>query len=148
MSQAVWLLFVSTLFICFWWAKGMKLLEWSLNYVTYIPLDEEWQRSIFSEKLEQRHRELSFKYLRQSKEKKFSAHLCTLWAQRRSVSLYVFARSLFRIGRGSTCFSHRKRIDLFFAISFCPSDHFTSAAEWQKFTRIGLGFAPDRLFCL
>ena len=48
----------------------------------------------------------------------------------------------------SISFSHRERIDLFFAASFCPSDHFTSAAEWQKFTRIGLGFAPDRLFCL
>ena len=48
----------------------------------------------------------------------------------------------------SISFSHQKRIDLFFAPPFCPSDHFTSAAEWQKFTRIGLGFAPDRLFCL
>ena len=48
----------------------------------------------------------------------------------------------------SISFSHRERIDLFSAPSFCPSDHFTSAAEWQKFTRIGLGFAPDRLFCL
>ena len=92
--------------------------------------------------------ELSFKYLRQLKQKKFSAHLCTESTQRRSVSLGVFARSLFRIGRGSTSFSHQKRIALFSTPSFCPSDHFTSAAEWQKFTRIGLGFAPDRLFCL
>ena len=74
--------------------------------MTNIRYDEELKKIfLFSGELAQRRRELSFKYLRQSEQKKFSAHLCTESTQRRSVSLDVFARSLFRIGRGSTCFS-------------------------------------------
>ena len=99
-----------------------------------------WKKSSFSRENWHKDAESSVSNICDSRNKRSSRPTCALSQHKEDPSLF---RCLCSIS-----FSHRERIDLFFAPSFCPSDHITSAAEWQKFTRIGLGFAPDRLFCL
>ena len=101
---------------------------------------------LFSRKNLNKDTESSVSNICDSRDKRSSRPSCALSEHKEDPSLSMSLLDLFFASGEDRPVFRIRRIDLFSAASFCPSDHFTSAAEWQKFTRIGLGFAPDRLF--
>ena len=105
-------------------------------------------KDLFSRKNLNKDTESSVSNICDSRNKRSSRPTCALSQHKEDPSLSMSLLDLFfASGEDRPVFRIRRDRPVF-TPSFCPSDHFTSAAEWQKFTRIGLGFAPDRLFCL